>query len=276
MSRIVDIQLYRSYKKSGALKATGIRKVFTSMLVVLLVIAAGIGIYFHYSSMIQQAAVVERPPKPKPKVYSLSQQVSNNLLRWGVFSKNIFDKSRLVFQPEIVLSDKEPFFLADFVIPDWTYAESLMSAVGKVGRIITIIDTASSGDGFRVIVRGRIPRAMGTVQLMPVRKYLRATVMNFLDSLARAQGLSVLNRVGVSGDIRVKGGTVFKFRQTLAGEPSQFGLFASKVKELKYAVSPSSFMYDLTKSPPVFDIVWGLYDYQQKPAGQKPQQTARK
>ncbi|MCD6532425.1 hypothetical protein J7K99_08280, partial [bacterium] len=76
MSKIVDIQLYRSYQKTGAIKVTGIRKVFTSMLIVLLIIAGGVGLYFYYSNQAQTAAVPVTPPKPKPKIYPLSQKVS--------------------------------------------------------------------------------------------------------------------------------------------------------------------------------------------------------
>jgi len=276
MSKIVDIQLYRSYQRTGAIKVTGIRKVFTSMLIVLLIIAGGIGIYFYYSSQAQTAAVPVTPPKPKPKIYTLSQKVSDDLLRWAQFTKNVLDTAKIKPFPAQVLSDGDMFFLAEFALSGAADIDSIISVLGKAGRIITPLDTFHAGGKWHIVLRGRIPKATGRVQLMPVRKFLRTTVMNFVDSLARAHNLEVVSRENVSGTIKIKGGSVFKYRQVVRGSPRDFAAFTGKIKELKYAAAPTSFLYELDRNPPEYNIIWGLYEYQEKKAPSGTKQTAKK
>ncbi len=277
MSKVIDIQLYRSYQKTGAIKATGIRKVFTSMLIVLLIISGGIGMYFYYSSKVQQAAVEVTPPKPKPKIYSLSQQVAGNLAKWIEFSGNILNNQKVSPVPRTIISDIDPYFLAEFLIPAGFSLDSISKITANAGRIVSIIDTLHQNGKLKVIVRARIPKGNAAIQPMPVKKYLRATVINWLDSLAQSKGLTPIDREPVSAEQKVKGGTVFMYRQVIAGSPDAFVQFARGVKELKYAVAPVSFMYDLSKNPAEYNIIWGLYDYQQPATGKKTSpQTAKK
>ncbi|RKZ29667.1 hypothetical protein DRQ33_08600 [bacterium] len=256
MSKIIDIGLYRSAEKHPArMKATSMRKIFTSLLIVLLIVAGGISAYFYYSSKELTGAVAEIPVQPKPKVFNLGDKVAEYLLKWAECMNNL-----LLINPQSVASDGETFFISQFHLNNIDELDSLIGLVAKAGRIINVIDTFTEHSKLNVILRVRLPTTDESFQPQPVKKFLRTTVMNFLDSLAQSQQLTPISRTVISAEQNVKGGKVFKYRQIVEGDYRKFAIFAGKIKELKYAIAPISYSIEkLANSEGHFDIVWGLY-----------------
>ncbi|MCD6594732.1 hypothetical protein J7L68_03560 [bacterium] len=257
MAKIIDIGLYHSLEKPPAqMRATSMRKIYTSLLIVLLIIAGGIALFFYFSSTERANAITEIPTKPKTKPITLSGQIARNLIEWDKFINAI-----LPLNPQKVVSDGADNFICVFKIKSSMHPDSLILKVDKLGKIITIIDTSTIDGKFNVVFKGRMARVNTQFQPQPIKKFLLTTVMNFIDSLAEMHGLTDINRLVVSANEKVKGGNKFRYRLTAKGSYQQFMAFARKIKELKYAIAPVSYVIEMDSTRANFDIVWGLYDF---------------
>ena len=257
MAKIIDIGLYHSPEKPPAqMRATSMRKIYTSLLIVLLIITAGIALFFYFSSKQQANAVSETPIKPIIKQLTLPDKVAEKLIEWDKFTNAI-----LPLNPKKLVSDGEINFISVFQTSSVAQAESIIAKVSAIGRIIQVIDTSTIDGKLNIVLRGRIVKTHTQFQPQPVKKFMRTTVMNMVDSLAQNLGLTNINRQVIATNEKVEGGNRFRYRMTMNGSYQQFTAFARKIKELKYAIAPFSYLISKDTTQANFDIVWGLYDY---------------
>ncbi len=260
MSRIIDIELYRSIDESAApMRATSLRKVFTSLLIVLLIVAGGIAAYGYFSTLDQVGAVVEKPTLSMQDRLTLGDEVARTLLKWGSFLSAI-----MPMNPKVLVSDGEKGFLCILESKDLADAAIQKSFLSGFAKTVALIDTFTENSTLYTIFKGRMPRAQGEFQPQPVSKFLMTTVMNFVDSLAELNNLSNITRTMVASNEKVKGGTRFRYKFTAQGTFQQFANFAVKLKDLRYAVAPVSVLIERDDTISTLEIVLGLYDYTQK------------
>ncbi|MCD6417356.1 hypothetical protein J7M00_01065 [bacterium] len=261
MANIIDIDLYSSPEDIGSpLRATSLRKPYTSLLYVLFFLTVGMVIYFYFSSHEYQGAIAEAPPpKPLPKKPPLSVIVRKNLVRWSSFIKGV-----VVFKPEILVSNGEEEFLCYFSSSSIDEAWRIKDSLKSISKAPQIIDTATVNGEFKYVIRGKLKNAPHRNPAQPVQKFMRTTVMNFIDSLAAAKGLAKPERIQI-GISNVEGGECFRYMMSSSGSLIRIGRFFSDVIKIDYSISPQALAVEKTDSLYSLKAIWGLYDFQ-KPA----------
>ena len=260
MPRIIDIELYRTIDESTAsMRATSLRKVFTSLLIVLLIVAGGIAAYGYFSTLEQVGAVIEDPTISMQDKLTLGDEVARTLLKWASFLRAV-----IPMNPKLLVSDGEKGFLCVLESQDLADAAVQRNTLSTFAKTVALIDTFTENSTLYTIFKGRMPRAQGEFQPQPVNKFLMTTVMNFVDSLAELNKLKNISRTMVASNEKVKGGTRFRYKFTAQGTYQQFANFAVKLKDLRYAIAPVSLLIERDDTLSNLEVVLGLYDYTQK------------
>lgn len=257
MAQIIDIDLYRSADDMASpLRATSLRKPYTSLLFVLLFIAVGTGMYFVLSSSrySETDAVVEKPIQKTHKP-PLSVIVRRNLNRWANFSKNA-----MALNPINITSDGEEGFLCSFSSSSFEEAWAIRDSIKKFGKAPMIIDTITVSDTFRFVIRGKLKPSHQFNQGLSVEKYLRTSTMNFIDSIAIAKGMTKPDRIAI-GIEKVKGGERYKYKFSSNGTTTQIRKFFNDIVRTKYCVSPLALSISQNDSLHSLQIVWALYTF---------------
>ncbi len=261
MANIIDIDLYSSPEDIGSpLRATSMRKPYTSLLYVLLFLAVGVVVYFYFSSQENVSAIVETPaPKPQVKKPPLSVIVKQNLSRWSLFVKGA-----VVFKPEILVSNGSEEFLCYFSAQSQNDMWALKDSLRSISKAPQIVDTMTVNGKLKFVIRGKLKPSHQRNPLQPVQKFMRTTVMAFIDSLATAKGISKPERMQIGVD-KIAGGEIFKYKMSAEGNLLQIGRFFSDIIKIDYSISPLALAIEQTDSLYSLEVIWGLYNFA-KPA----------
>jgi len=237
------------------------RKPYTSMLFVLLFIALGTVMYFYYSS--KEPAVVpaqaqvtgqQKPPAEQPKP-TIGVVIKQKQSQWVNFVKNI-----MTLKPKLVVSDGEDRFLCVLAASSPGEAWMIRDSVKKFSKAPKIIDTMTVGSEFTFIIGGKLPPSKLRNPLSSVKKFEINLLMNFIDSLAQAKGLSKPTRNNIGVD-RINEGERFRYVFSSSGSPLQISRFFNDVIQQKYAFAPISLKIELADSIYLLKVVWGIYTF---------------
>ncbi len=258
MARIIDITLYRSEEgPSAPFRATSLRKLYTSMLIVLLVIALGTGGYFYFSSLEQVGAVAETPPasKPaKPSKPSVGRRLAQRRAAWRKFLTKAF---RLGPREIVGIGDE---FIALFSCSSVDEAVAIRDSLQGICRALRIVDTATVSGAFEFVCKGRVGAAGGGPPPKSVAKYMRPAVMNAIDSLAEARGLVGIVREPVAVE-QVEGGQRYTYRLKAAGRPQNVAGFMEDALSTQYALVAEGFVLHRRDTTVSAEVLWGIYTF---------------
>lgn len=265
MARILDIRLYESPKKApGAFQATNVRKLYTSLLVVLFFIASGTGAYLYFSGQQTTGAIVESEniqPKPLP----LPIKIKRLHLRWCDFVSGV-----LKTNPISVVSNGEEGFLCMIEGDNIGAAQRISELIKTMSRDVLIIDTLTVGNRVRFVLEGELAPSTDNNPGQPVPKFVRSQLMNMIDSISISRGMANPVHSTLSVD-SIEGGERFRFVFEAAGNAGQVSFFFTDLIHLQYAIAPTALKIEFIDTIYAVRVIWDLYDI--KPSIQTVQTT---
>ncbi len=254
MAKILDIRLYKSPKEpSGAFQATNVRKLYTSLLIVLFFIASGTGAYLYYSGQQRTGAIVEVEniqSKPVP----LPIKIKRLHLRWCNLVSGM-----LKTNPISIVSNGEERFLCMIEGDNLGSTQRTLELIGTMARGVSVIDTATVGKKLRLVLEGELAPSTDNNPGQPVQKFIRSLVMNMIDSISISRGMTNPVHRTMSMD-SVEGGERLRFLFEAMGNAGQVSVFFTDLIHLQYAIAPNAIKIDFMDTIYAVRVIWDLYD----------------
>jgi len=255
MPQIIEIDLYQSAEApAGSYKMTSMRKLYTSLLVVLLFIATGTAGYFVYSGQEQAGAVPDNQPT-KPIKPPLGVIIRKNNIRWAKFISEAIKLS-----PKAIVSDGDEGYLVMCSVATIEEARAIRDSIQRMSREIAVVDTFSKDEKLNVIFKGILAQSLERDSGQPVSKILRTTIMNMIDSIATLKGLVEPKRQ-ILDIMPIENGECYRYLFSAEGGIVQISRFFDDIENMQYCVSPSALRIQPTDSSYTLEMIWGLYDF---------------
>ncbi|MCD6124196.1 hypothetical protein J7J62_03375 [bacterium] len=255
MAKFAYINLYRSHEQPDpAQRASSVRKLYTSILTVTMILTVATVIYFKSSTQIIRAELVEPSKMEVVKRKSLRMVISKRKAR---FTRLVLKLKAL--PPETLITDGDHHFIAVYSLVDIGGIKSVLDKLNQLELSPAIIDTQTSGGRIIVTIRGINPPALSTKRPAPIPPYERTSIMNRIDSLAMSKGLEFL---GPRENIAIKKDAVrevFLYRTSLGGSYDSLAAFFAGVSRLRHAVIPEKFLIGKKEKDYELNVIWGLY-----------------